>query len=74
MGMLQDGLDRAVQGVFTRPIPKSAQARMRYLVKALKGPHAAAEALGISRRTVERYDRGRSSSPARTSPPGWNAK
>ncbi|MDX3068754.1 XRE family transcriptional regulator, partial [Streptomyces sp. ND04-05B] len=26
-------LDKAVQGAFTRPIPKSAGAQMRYLVK-----------------------------------------
>ncbi|MFI2765769.1 XRE family transcriptional regulator, partial [Streptomyces echinatus] len=27
-----EGLDKAVQGAFTRPIPKSAGAQMRYLV------------------------------------------
>ncbi|MFF3566109.1 telomere-protecting terminal protein Tpg [Streptomyces sp. NPDC002574] len=63
MGMLQDSLDKAVQGAFTRPIPKSAPARMRYLVKALKGTRAAAEALGISQRTVERYVRGQLKQP-----------
>ncbi|MDX2710119.1 XRE family transcriptional regulator, partial [Streptomyces sp. PA03-6a] len=55
MGMLQDSLDKAVQSAFTRPIPKSAPTRMRYLVKQLKGTRAAAELLGISQRTVERY-------------------
>jgi hypothetical protein len=55
MSMFGDGLDKAVQGAFTRPIPKSAGAQMRYLVKQFKGTKAAAQALGISQRTVERY-------------------
>ncbi|MBT2445425.1 helix-turn-helix transcriptional regulator [Streptomyces sp. ISL-36] len=55
MAQLGDGLDQAVQKAFTRPVPKSAGARMRYLVKQLKGTKAAAETLGISQRTVERY-------------------
>ncbi|MEU9356217.1 helix-turn-helix transcriptional regulator [Streptomyces griseoloalbus] len=55
MGIIGDGLDRAVQQAFTRPIPKSAGAQMRYLVKQLKGTRAVAEALGVSQRTVERY-------------------
>ncbi|GAA2931046.1 hypothetical protein GCM10011428_55630 [Streptomyces violaceus] len=55
MGIVGDGLERAVQQAFTRPIPKSAGAQMRYLVKQLKGTRAVAEALGISQRTVERY-------------------
>ena len=37
MSMFGDGLDKAVQKAFTRPIPKSACAQMRYLVKQLKG-------------------------------------
>ncbi|MEV5646400.1 XRE family transcriptional regulator [Streptomyces flaveolus] len=55
MGIIGDGLERAVQQVFTRPIPKSAGAQMRYLVKQLKGTRAVAGLLGISQRTVERY-------------------
>jgi hypothetical protein len=55
MGQLGDGLDKAVQKAFTRPIPKKAGAQMRYLVKQLKGTKAAAGALGVSQRTVERY-------------------
>lgn len=55
MGIVGDGLNRAVQQAFTRPIPKSAGAQMRYLVKQLKGTRAVAEALGVSQRTVERY-------------------
>ncbi|KAK1183855.1 XRE family transcriptional regulator [Streptomyces sp. NBS 14/10] len=52
-----EGLDKAVQGAFTRPIPKSAGAQMRYLVKQLKGTRAVAQLLGITQRTVERYVR-----------------
>ncbi|MEV6617325.1 helix-turn-helix transcriptional regulator [Streptomyces sp. NPDC051051] len=55
MGLVGDGLERAVQQAFTRPIPKSAGAQMRYLVKQLKGTRAVADALGVSQRTVERY-------------------
>ncbi|KAF4406159.1 MULTISPECIES: DNA-binding protein [Streptomyces] len=55
MGKLGDSLDQAVEGAFTRPVPKSAQARMKYLVKQLKGTRAAAGVLGVSQRTVERY-------------------
>ncbi|MFE9059517.1 telomere-protecting terminal protein Tpg [Streptomyces mutabilis] len=55
MGIIGDGLNRAVQQAFTRPIPKSAGAQMRYLVKQLKGTRAVADALGVSQRTVERY-------------------
>jgi hypothetical protein len=55
MGMFGDSLDKAVQQAFTRPIPKSAGAQMRYLVKQLKGTKAVAQMLRISQRTVERY-------------------
>ncbi|MFF8953470.1 telomere-protecting terminal protein Tpg [Streptomyces sp. NPDC014940] len=55
MGLVSDGLERAVQKAFTRPIPKSAGAQMRYLVKQLKGTRAVAALLGVSQRTVERY-------------------
>ncbi|MDX5570548.1 XRE family transcriptional regulator [Streptomyces sp. ID05-04B] len=49
-------LDRAVQGAFTRPVPKSAGAQMRYLVRQHGGrTMPVAELLGISQRTVERY-------------------
>ncbi|GCB50039.1 XRE family transcriptional regulator [Streptomyces sp. NL15-2K] len=57
MSMFGDGLEQAVQKAFTRPIPKSAGARMRYLVKQLKGTRAVAQMLRISQRTVERYVR-----------------
>ncbi|WP_331742379.1 XRE family transcriptional regulator (plasmid) [Streptomyces sp. NBC_00876] len=55
MNTVGEGLDEAVQRAFTRPVPKSAGARMRYLVKQLKGTGPVAGLLGISRRTVERY-------------------
>lgn len=55
MDKLGDSLDRAVESAFTRPVPKSAQAQMKYLVKQLKGTKAVAETLGITQRTVERY-------------------
>ncbi|MFF3158976.1 telomere-protecting terminal protein Tpg [Streptomyces sp. NPDC057910] len=55
MSLFGDGLDAAVQKAFTRPAPKSAGARMRYLVKQLGGTRAVAKMLRISQRTVERY-------------------
>ncbi|MFE5940484.1 telomere-protecting terminal protein Tpg [Streptomyces sp. NPDC056470] len=55
MSMFGDGLDQAVHKAFTRPVPKSAGAQMRYLVKQLKGTKAVAQMLRISQRTVERY-------------------
>ncbi|MDX3383396.1 MULTISPECIES: telomere-protecting terminal protein Tpg [Streptomyces] len=60
-----DGLDAALESAFTRRIPQSAQAQMKYLVKQLKGTRAAAEALGISQRTVERYVAGKLKRPRR---------
>ena len=50
-----EGLDKAVQKVFTRPVPKSAGAQMRYLVKQYKSTMAVAQMLRVSQRTVERY-------------------
>ncbi|MER5293532.1 XRE family transcriptional regulator [Streptomyces pharetrae] len=55
MSLFGDGLEAAVQKAFTRPAPKSAPARMRYLVRQLKGTKAVAQLLRISQRTVERY-------------------
>ncbi len=55
MSLFGDGLDTAVQKAFTRPAPKSAGARMRYLVKQLNGTKPVAQMLRISQRTVERY-------------------
>ncbi|MFF3636856.1 telomere-protecting terminal protein Tpg [Streptomyces sp. NPDC002250] len=56
MATIGEGLDKAVQGAFTRPIPKTAGAQMRYLVKQhQRSTRRVAELLGISQRTVERY-------------------
>ncbi|MFE1176817.1 telomere-protecting terminal protein Tpg [Streptomyces sp. NPDC058773] len=56
MGILGDSLDKAAANTATRPIPKSAGAQMRFLVKHEKGStKAVAQRLGISQRTVERY-------------------
>lgn len=56
MGILGDSLEKAAEATATRPIPKSAGAQMRYLVKQHKGStRAVAQLLGISQRTVERY-------------------
>ncbi|MGG7568903.1 telomere-protecting terminal protein Tpg [Streptomyces sirii] len=60
-----DSLDRALEGAFTRRIPQSAQAQMKYLVKQLKGTKAAAQALGVSQCTVERYVAGKLKRPRR---------
>ncbi|WP_370424250.1 XRE family transcriptional regulator (plasmid) [Streptomyces sp. QH1-20] len=60
---LGESLDRALEGAFTRRTPQSAQAQMKYLVKQLKGTKAAAQALGISQRTVERYVAGKLKRP-----------
>ncbi|MFI0191226.1 telomere-protecting terminal protein Tpg [Streptomyces sp. NPDC017082] len=56
MVAIGEELGKAVQGAFTRPVPKSAGARMRYLVRAhQRSTRRVAELLGISQRTVERY-------------------
>ncbi|MCX4632691.1 helix-turn-helix domain-containing protein [Streptomyces sp. NBC_01443] len=53
---LLDGLRRAERTLFTRPAPKSAHARMRFLRTCEGGStKALAERLGVSRRTVENY-------------------
>ncbi|MEU0009317.1 XRE family transcriptional regulator [Streptomyces sp. NPDC006314] len=55
MDTVGDGLDAALHKAFTRPIPKSAGAQMRYLVRQLKGTRSVAGLLGVTQRTVERY-------------------
>ncbi|MFF7705599.1 telomere-protecting terminal protein Tpg [Streptomyces lydicus] len=56
MGIIHDSLDKAAERTATRPIPKTAPAQIRYLVKQYKGStKAVAHLLGISQRTVERY-------------------
>ncbi|WP_406349804.1 telomere-protecting terminal protein Tpg [Streptomyces sp. NBC_00658] len=63
MGVFGNSLDKATTNTFTRPVPKSAQAQMKFLVKTLKGTRTAAERLGISQRTVERYLTGQIKQP-----------
>lgn len=59
MGIIGDSLDKAAATVFTRPLPKSPGAQVRFLVKHEKGStKAVAQRLGISQRTVERYLKG----------------
>ncbi|MEU7697080.1 helix-turn-helix domain-containing protein [Streptomyces sp. NPDC039028] len=48
-------LHGALQGAFTRPIPKSAGTQVRYLIKQHHGsPRDVAALLGVSQRTIER--------------------
>ncbi|MGW7432273.1 telomere-protecting terminal protein Tpg [Streptomyces sp. NPDC054861] len=64
MASVGEGLDRALERVFTRPVPKSAGARMRYLVKQSKGStKTVAQLLRVSQRTVERYVKGQLRTP-----------
>jgi transcriptional regulator with XRE-family HTH domain len=59
VGEIEDALRRAAANTATRPIPKSAQARMRFLLKTEKGStRALAARLGVTQRTVERYLKG----------------
>ncbi|MFJ6939917.1 telomere-protecting terminal protein Tpg [Streptomyces sp. NPDC101132] len=60
---IDDSITRADEQHFTRPIPKSAGAQMRFLVKQLKSTREAAALLGISQRTVERYLRNQIKQP-----------
>ncbi|MEU6589878.1 hypothetical protein ABZ923_11745 [Streptomyces sp. NPDC046881] len=65
-----EGLDMAVQGAFTCPIPKSAGAQMRYLVRQhQRSTRRVAELLGTSQRdsTTTRFvtgPRGTGTSPS----------
>ncbi|MFF3062095.1 telomere-protecting terminal protein Tpg [Streptomyces sp. NPDC057909] len=64
MGIIGDSLDKAATATATRPIPKSAGAQIRFLVKHEKGStRIVALRLGISQRTVERYLKGQIKSP-----------
>ena len=59
MGEVEDALARAAAGAATRPIPKTAGARMRFLLRTEKGStRAVAARLGVTPRTVERYVKG----------------
>jgi transcriptional regulator with XRE-family HTH domain len=59
VGDIDDALHRATANTATRPIPKSAGAQMRFLLKAEKGStRALAARIGVTQRTVERYLKG----------------
>jgi hypothetical protein len=59
VGIIEDSLDRAAADTATRPIPKTAGAQMRFLLKQARGStRAVAEELGVTQRTVERYVKG----------------
>jgi hypothetical protein len=65
MGLIADSLDKADAAHFTRPVPKSAQKQMQFLVKQTKGTKGAADLLGVTQRTVERYLTGQLKQPRR---------
>ncbi|WP_333771357.1 telomere-protecting terminal protein Tpg [Streptomyces sp. IBSBF 2435] len=66
MGEIEDALQRAAGNTATRPIPKSAQAQMRFLLKAERGStRALAARIGVTQRTVERYLKGQLRRPRR---------
>jgi transcriptional regulator with XRE-family HTH domain len=59
VGEIEDALTRAAANTATRPIPKSAQVQIRFLLKTEKGStRAVAARLGVTQRTVERYLKG----------------
>ncbi|MFF3359577.1 telomere-protecting terminal protein Tpg [Streptomyces sp. NPDC002917] len=64
MGIIGDSLDKAAANTATRPVPKSAGAQIRFLVKHEKGStRTVALRLVISQRTVERYLKGQIRTP-----------
>ncbi|WP_326594520.1 telomere-protecting terminal protein Tpg [Streptomyces sp. NBC_01803] len=64
MGTIGDSIEAALQAAQTRPLPKSAAARMRVILRAERGStRAVAARLGISVRTVQRYLAGQIKSP-----------
>ncbi len=53
MGQIEQGLERALR---TRPVPSSTEARLRFLLTALRGStRRVAAVLGVSQRTVQRW-------------------
>ncbi|POG43194.1 hypothetical protein BV881_33250 [Streptomyces sp. ZL-24] len=60
---IHQALTDAATRAQTKPLPQSAPARMRALVRAAGSAPAAAAALGISPRTVQRYLRGEIKNP-----------
>jgi transcriptional regulator with XRE-family HTH domain len=65
MAPIESALAAAATAAFTRPIPKSAQARMNFLTRQAKGDTAElARMLGVSRRQAQRYLKGDQKPPA----------
>ncbi|GAB2627653.1 hypothetical protein GCM10027168_69220 [Streptomyces capparidis] len=66
-GPVQEGLEHAERGTFTRPVPKTARAQARFLLgRAQASTKALAARPGISQRTVQRATApGPSARPAR---------
>lgn len=63
-GKILDALARAERAIFTRKIPKSATAQMKFLLTRTKdSTKDLAKRLGTSRRTVERYRAGQLKTP-----------
>ncbi|MER7179487.1 helix-turn-helix transcriptional regulator [Streptomyces hyaluromycini] len=64
MGVIADSLQRAAAEHFTRPIPKTTAARLRFLIKSEHGSTSkVATRLGIHPRTVQRYLSGQLKQP-----------
>ncbi|WP_327378967.1 terminal protein (plasmid) [Streptomyces sp. NBC_01216] len=63
-GKVLEALARAERKVFTRPVPKSANAQVKFLLTRVKGSaKALAERVGTSTRTIERYRAGKLKTP-----------
>ncbi|MEU4850594.1 telomere-protecting terminal protein Tpg [Streptomyces gilvosporeus] len=56
-------LNQVFREAWTKPLPQSAGAQVRYLVRQCKGTAPVAQLLGVSQRTVERYVRGQIKHP-----------
>lgn len=63
-GEVEDAIERADQGAFTRTPPKTLKGRIGYLLKQLGSARAVAAELGVTADSVNRYRRG-----ARKHPP-----
>ncbi|KMS72134.1 terminal protein [Streptomyces leeuwenhoekii] len=63
-GKVLEALTRAERKVFTRPVPKSANAQVKFLLtRAKESVRSLAERVGTSTRTIERYRAGKLKKP-----------
>jgi hypothetical protein len=63
-GQIHDGLEAAERAEFTRPVPKSAGAQVRFLLDRAKGSTAVVAArAGTTVRTIQRYAAGKLKRP-----------